>query len=130
MIKADQTNGAFRVKPNKNYETLAWEWMRYSGFLLILLAFGHVILQDVLVGSYGIDRGYVFYRWMNIGWRIYEALLLIFAFAHGVNGARQVAMDYIQNARWKQILSWALLAFWLIFSLIGAIALIGGVRSA
>jgi succinate dehydrogenase / fumarate reductase, membrane anchor subunit len=129
-MNADQSISEINVKLARNYETLAWEWMRYSGFLLILLAFGHVILQDVMVGIYGIDRGYVFFRWISTAWRIYEALLLIFAFAHGVNGARQVMMDYIQSARWKQILSWALLAFWLIISLIGAVALIGGVRSA
>jgi succinate dehydrogenase / fumarate reductase, membrane anchor subunit len=129
-MNTDQSINETDLKLARNYETLAWAWMRYSGFILILLAFGHVILQDVIVGVYGIDRGYVFFRWISTGWRIYEALLLIFAFAHGVNGARQVMIDFIQSARWRQIISWGLLAFWIIISIIGAIALIGGVRSS
>ena len=41
---------------------------------------------------------------------------------------RQVLDDYITDARWRKILSWFLLAFWLVISLIGAVAIIGGVR--
>lgn len=38
-----------------NYESVTWKWMRYSGLLLILLAWGHVLIQDVLVGVHHID---------------------------------------------------------------------------
>ncbi|MBI4927067.1 MAG: succinate dehydrogenase, partial [Anaerolineae bacterium] len=37
----------------RNREVIAWKWMRYSGLLLIPLAWGHVLIQDVLVG---VDR--------------------------------------------------------------------------
>ncbi len=55
-----------------NPEVIAWKWMRYSGLLLIPLAWGHVLIQDVLVGVDRIDLNYVSMRWAFIGWRVYD----------------------------------------------------------
>lgn len=110
------------------YETVLWKWMRYSAFLLIPLAWGHVLLQDVLVGGHGINLDYVTLRWSMIGWRIYDFLLLAFAFAHGVNGLRQVLFDYVRSAKIRQYLAQGLFVFWLLISLVGAVAIIGGVK--
>ena len=79
------------------YESTPWKWMRYSAFLLIPLAWGHVLIQDVLVGGHGINLDYVALRWSMVGWRIYDFLLLAFAFAHGINGLRQVLFDYVHE---------------------------------
>ena len=117
-----------QVKVAQNYESLAWKWMRYSGLLLIPLAWGHILIQDVLVGVHQINLDYVAMRWATLGWRIYDFLLLAFAFAHGVNGLRQVLNDFIKNEETIRLASWLLLVFWLILSLIGAIAIIGGVQ--
>ncbi|MCK5315303.1 MAG: hypothetical protein KAJ53_09285 [Anaerolineales bacterium] len=117
-----------RVKVSLNYEGLAWKWMRYSGLLLIPLAWGHVLIQDVLVGVHQIDLDYVALRWATLGWRVYDFLLLAFAFAHGVNGLRQVLNDFIKNKRTMRLVSWLLLVFWLVLSLIGAMAIVGGVQ--
>ncbi len=123
-----QNRRSNRVAPPRNFETIAWLMMRYSAVLLIPLAFGHIILQDVIVGVHSIDINYVNLRWSLIAWRIYDAALLAFAFAHGMNGLRQVLMDYIRSDRWFRVLSWALLLIWLAITVIGAIAIIGGVR--
>lgn len=117
-----------RVATPRNFETLAWLFMRYSAILLIPLAFGHIILQDVIVGVHNIDINYVELRWNLVAWRIYDAALLAFAFAHGMNGLRQVLMDYIRSDSVFRLVSWVLLIGWLVISVIGAIALIGGVR--
>lgn len=117
-----------RVATPRNFETLAWLFMRYSAILLIPLAFGHIILQDVIVGVHRIDINYVQLRWSLVAWRIYDAGLLAFAFAHGMNGLRQVLEDYIRSDRWFHIVSWLLLLVWLAVTVIGAIAIIGGVR--
>ena len=119
-----------RVPAPRNFETTAWLWMRYSALLLIPLAFGHLILQDVIVGVHSIDINYVALRWGLIGWRIYDVALLAFAFAHGINGLRQILMDYIRSESAFRIVSWLLLIIWLIVTVIGAIAIIGGVRAA
>ena len=112
------------------YEGTPWKWMRYSAFLLIPLAWGHVLIQDILVGGHGINLDYVAMRWSLVGWRIYDFFLLAFAFAHGMNGLRQVLFDYVTDAHKRQVLAWALFAFWLLISALGAVALIGGVKPA
>lgn len=122
------TNRPVRVATPKNFETTAWLFMRYSAVLLIPLAFGHIILQDVIVGVHRIDLDYVAMRWELLAWRIYDAALLAFAFAHGMNGLRQVLADYIKDERVFRIVSWILLIAWLAISAAGAAAIIGGVR--
>jgi len=111
-----------------NYESVAWKWMRYSGLLLIPLAWGHVLIQDVLVGVHRIDINYVALRWATLGWRIYDFLLLSFAFAHGVNGLRQVVHDFIKDEKLMRRISWLILVLWIVISAIGATAIVGGVR--
>jgi len=117
-----------RIKPATRSERVAWQWMRYSAFLLIPLAWIHVLIQDVLVGGHGIDLNYVARRWSYTGWRIYDFFLLSFAFAHGMNGLRQVLVDYIQSEKYRRWVAWILLAAWLVITAIGGIAIIGGVR--
>lgn len=114
-------------KPKPNFETRAWMFMRYSGILLIPLVWGHVLLQDIIVGVHRIDLDYVALRWANIGWRIYDTLLLAFAFAHGVNGLRQVFYDFVHTPKGRKLLNWGLILFWIVVTAIGGIALIGGV---
>ena len=123
-----QTN-AQEIPQVEGLESLAWKWMRYSGLLLIPLAWGHVLIQDILVGVHAIDLDYVALRWASLGWRVYDFLLLSFAFAHGVNGLRQVLNDYISKDSTRRKSTWALFAFWMVLSLIGAVAIIGGVRA-
>ena len=117
-----------QVEVPEGLESVAWKWMRYSGLLLIPLVWGHVLIQDVLVGVHRIDLDYVAMRWASLGWRAYDFALLAFAFAHGVNGLRQVLNDYITSEKTRRWLAWLLLAFCLVLSLIGAAAIVGGVR--
>lgn len=117
-----------QVSPQGGYEIWAWKWMRYSALLLIPLAWGHVLIQDVLVGVHSIDLDYVAMRWASLGWRVYDFLLLSFAFAHGVNGLRQVLNDYISQDRTRRRVTWLLFLLWIVISLIGAAAIVGGVR--
>jgi succinate dehydrogenase / fumarate reductase, membrane anchor subunit len=123
-----------REKPLKvdipqNYEIVAWKWMRYSGILLIPLVWFHTILNDVVVGVHAIDLDYVAQRWASVGWRIYTASILAFAFAHGMNGLRQILFEYFLSTRTRRVLAWVLFIVWLVITGIGAIALVGGVRN-
>ena len=118
-----------RVNVPPTLETRAWVLMRYSGILLIPLVWVHVAIQDVLVGVHRIDLDYVALRWATLGWRVYDIALLAFAFAHGMNGLRNVMSDYIQEPRTRRVLNALILFGWLLLSAIGAVAIIGGVRS-
>jgi succinate dehydrogenase / fumarate reductase membrane anchor subunit len=122
------TANSSKIPTVRQNEGVLWKWMRYSALLLIPLAWGHVLIQDVLVGGHGISLDYVALRWSMIGWRIYDFLLLAFAFAHGVNGLRQVLFDYVQSSKKRHVLAWVLFGFWLLISLVGAVAIIGGVK--
>ncbi|MQC25907.1 MAG: succinate dehydrogenase [Chloroflexi bacterium] len=115
-------------KVQKTYESVAWKWMRYSGILLIPLAWIHVLIQDVIVGVHAIDIDYVALRWANIGWQAYDFFLLAFTFAHGMNGLRQVLFDFVHGERARKAWSVALFIFWLLVSIIGTIALVKGAR--
>jgi len=118
-----------RVAPARNFESLAWLFMRYSAILLIPLVWVHVAIQDVLVGVHAIDLDYVALRWATLSWRVYDIALLAFTFAHGMNGFRNVLNDYVRGARTRRALDWLLLLGWLVISAIGAVAIIGGVRT-
>ena len=111
----------------KNYEMTAWKWMRYSGLLLIPLAWGHVLIQDVLVGVDRIDLNYVSMRWAYLGWRIYDFFLLVLALAHGINGLRQVILDFISKKNIR-LVNQASFVYWCVMVLIGIAPLVGGVR--
>lgn len=106
---------------------LSWKWIRYSAFLLIPLVWIHSIIQALITGGHNLSLEYVQIRWLILGWRIYDIFLLAFAFSHGVLGLRQILFDYIHGEKAHQWINWALLTFWLIISIIGAIAIIGGV---
>src|SRR3989337_483732 len=112
-----------------NFETLAWLFMRYSGVLLIPLVWIHVAIQDLLVGVHAIDLDYVAMRWATLGWRIYDVALLAFTLAHGMNGLRAVTADYLRKPPLRGVVSWSLLVIWLVFTIIGGAAIVGGVRA-
>ena len=118
------TTATRKIEKPRNYDTIAWKWMRYSAILLIPLVWGHVLIQDVIVGVHAITLDYVVLRWANLGWQIYDILLLAFAFAHGVNGLRQVLNDFVHGENARKILAWGLLIFWFVVSSIGAVAII------
>lgn len=117
-----------KIEAPRTPEAFLWKWMRYSGFLLIPLVWFHVLWQDVIIGVHDIDINYVYLRWNSIGIQIYDILLLAFAFAHGMNGLRQVAMDFVHSEKARRITSIAIFVLWLIVSIIGAFAIIAGAR--
>ncbi len=114
---------------SSNIESVSWKWMRISALVLIPLVWIHVILQDVIVGVHAMDLNYVAFRWASLFWRIYDGLLIGFAFAHGVNGLRQVFFDFIYGPRARQAIVIVLFLFWLGVTVFGFVALIGGVNT-
>ncbi len=116
------------VKVKPNYEQVAWKWMRISALLLIPLVWGHVLIQDVVIGVHNMNLGYVADRWASLFWRVYDVLLLAFAFAHGVNGLRQVLNDFVHSDQGRRTLFYACFIFWLAISVVGLFAIIAFVK--
>jgi succinate dehydrogenase / fumarate reductase membrane anchor subunit len=117
------------VNVPQNLESISWKWMRISALLLIPLVWGHVLLQDVIVGVHRMNLDYVAFRWASLFWRVYDVLLLAFAFAHGVNGLRQVLFDFIYNPKTRRTLVILLVIFWFAITLFGFVAIVGGVNT-
>ena len=111
-----------------NFETQAWKYMRLSAILLVPLVWIHAIITTLIVGSENISLDLVAMRWANIGWRVYDILLLTFAFSHGVNGLRQILNDFTSSPISRRILNILMLFYWLVLSIIGATGIIGGIE--
>lgn len=101
--------------------------MRLSAILLVPLVWFHTIFTTLVVGAENINLNLVAQRWAALGWRVYDVLLLAFAFSHGVNGLRQVLFDFAPSAVTRRALNILLLLFWLLLFVIGAVGILGGV---
>ncbi len=114
---------AARPKPEASgRERFWWIFMRLSGLALVFLALGHMFIMHVLVVLTGdqIDFAFVQSRWGTPFWRIYDLLLLVLAFMHGVNGARIVIGDYVAHRTARSLIIGVLLfisAAWLILGI-------------
>ena len=96
--------------------------MRLSGLALVFLALGHMFIMHVLVVITGQEINFAFVqsRWGTPFWRIYDLLLLVLAFMHGVNGARIVISDYVAHRTARSLILGILLfisAVWLILGI-------------
>lgn len=92
------------VEPGR--ERFWWWFMRLSGLALVVLALGHMLIMHVLVQLSGQELSFAFVtsRWGTPFWRIYDALLLILALIHGVNGARVVITDLVSRGTIRTLL--------------------------
>jgi len=113
---------AARPRPEASgRERFWWYFMRLSGLALVILALGHMFIMHVLVELTGgeIDFAFVQSRWGTPFWRIYDLLLLLLAFIHGVNGARIVIGDYVTNRTGRSLVIGILLAISAIWLVLG-----------
>ena len=114
---------AARPRPEASgRERFWWYVMRLSGLALVILALGHMFIMHVLVELTGgeIDFAFVQSRWGTPFWRIYDLLLLLLAFIHGVNGARIVIGDYVTNRTGRSLVIGVFLvisAIWLVLGM-------------
>jgi succinate dehydrogenase hydrophobic anchor subunit len=119
--------GLRTVAVPKTLENYIWQFMRWSGVLLIPLVWIHVAIQDVLIGVHAIDLDFVALRWATWGWRAYDLALLAFAFLHGMFGLRTVVNDYVLNPIWNRRARLAIIVGWVVITAIGTVAIFGGV---
>lgn len=81
-----------------NWEKWGWLYMRVSGVLLVVLIFGHLLVNVFLGdGVQAIDFAFVAGKWADPFWIVYDLLLLWLALIHGANGMRTIVNDYAQG---------------------------------
>jgi succinate dehydrogenase / fumarate reductase membrane anchor subunit len=94
----------------------SWYFFRVSGVLLLVLAFGHLLIVHIVNNVDVINYEFVALRWQTIGWRMYDWLLLFLAIVHGQNGLRILIDDYIHARGWRAFAhtaNWVFLGFFL-----------------
>jgi succinate dehydrogenase / fumarate reductase membrane anchor subunit len=82
-------------KRRVNWEKWGWLYMRFSGVLLVVLIFGHLLVNLFLGdGVKAIDFAFVAGKLADPFWVVYDLLLLWLALIHGANGMRTIINDY------------------------------------
>ncbi|HEX6399634.1 MAG TPA: succinate dehydrogenase hydrophobic membrane anchor subunit [Actinomycetota bacterium] len=87
-----------RERPVGGAEFWWWLFMRISGLLLLVLALGHLVIMHLFeTGAERIDFGFVATRWGSPFWRTWDWMLLMLSLVHGVNGLRNITLDYVKQ---------------------------------
>jgi succinate dehydrogenase / fumarate reductase, membrane anchor subunit len=90
--------GGARERPVGGFELWMWLFMRISGIVLLLLAVGHTLIMHLPAdGVERVDYAFVAQRWASPFWRTWDWMMLTLALVHGVNGLRNVTLDYVRR---------------------------------
>ena len=115
--------------PGRNLETWLWLFMRWSGGILVLLVWIHVLTNALLTGAHHIDLEYVAARWAQpLSFGSTFGILML-AVLHGFSGLRAVLTDYIRGPAANRLVTVVTAVAWLVLTALGAYAMLAGVRS-
>lgn len=101
-VQTDRGQSPIDRKPpevRQSFQLWQWLFMRVSGVILLFLALGHLAIQHVFNDVGDLSFAVVAARWSSTFWRTWDWLLLVLAVAHGANGIRVLAEDYIRGHR-------------------------------
>ena len=91
------SGGGGRDRPVGGFELWSWLFMRISGILLLVLAVGHVLIMHIPDGGVSrVNFAFVALRWQNPLWQTWDWALLVLALIHGINGLRNITLDYVR----------------------------------
>ena len=107
-----------------NWEKWGWIYMRASGLVLVILIFGHLLINLVLGdGVKQIDFAFVAGKYATPFWQVWDLLMLWLALIHGGNGMRTLINDYAYNRVVNRILKWAVLAAVVVLIVLGTLVI-------
>ena len=126
IYRSNPSRAARPMPEEPGRERFWWWYMRISGLLLVLMALGHMFIMHILVQIRGEEISFEFVagRWGTPFWRIYDAVLLLLAMTHGVNGARIVIGDYVQERTARRLLILLLAAIAVVWIVLGLLVVI------
>jgi succinate dehydrogenase / fumarate reductase, membrane anchor subunit len=123
-IDAPRTPSRPARKRGVNWEKWGWIYMRASGLVLIILIFGHLLINLVLgQGVKQIDFAFIGGKYATPFWQVWDLLMLWLALIHGGNGMRTLVNDYAYNRVVNRILKWAILAAVVILVVLGTLVI-------
>jgi succinate dehydrogenase / fumarate reductase, membrane anchor subunit len=107
-----------------NYELYGWVFMRVSGLLLLVLVFGHLVVNLVLgTGIHAVDFAFVAGKWASPFWQVWDLLMLWLAMLHGTNGVRTIINDYAERDLVRFWLKMVLYASFAVIVLLGTLVI-------
>ena len=87
-----------RERPVGGFELWTWLFMRISGLVLLVLAVGHVLIMHIVGTGVGrVNFAFVAVRWQSPFWRTWDWMMLVLALIHGINGLRNITLDYVNK---------------------------------
>jgi succinate dehydrogenase / fumarate reductase membrane anchor subunit len=112
------------ARKGANWEKWGWIYMRASGVLLVVLIFGHLLVNLVLgEGVKQIDFAFVAGKYADPFWQIWDLLMLWLALIHGGNGMRTLVNDYAHAKTVNRILNGAVAAAVVVLIVLGTLVI-------
>ncbi|AAT88444.1 succinate dehydrogenase [Leifsonia xyli subsp. xyli] len=112
------------ARKGDNWEKWGWVYMRASGVVLVVLIFGHLLINLVLGdGVKQIDFAFVAGKYATPFWQVWDLLMLWLALIHGGNGMRTLVNDYTANATLNRILKGAIAAAVVVLIVLGTLVI-------
>jgi len=109
-----------RAPRSGNGELYGWIFMRMSGVVLVVLVFGHLLVNLVLgEGIKQIDFAFVAGKWASPFWQVWDLAMLWLALVHGGNGMRTIIADYSEKDSTRLWLTGALVVSVVVTLMIG-----------
>ena len=98
-----------RSRKAAKLERWGWLYMRVSGVLLLVLIFGHLLINLFMNGGIQqISFAFVAGKWADPFWKVWDGLMLWLALIHGTNGMRTLVNDYTSREGLRKTLNYAL----------------------
>ena len=114
-----------RSRKSAGREKLLWLFMRGSGAVLIVLIFGHLLINMFSEGGVkAIDFAFVAGKWANPFWKVYDTLMLWLALIHGTNGMRTIVNDYTSREGVRKALNIALWGICAVLVVLGTLVIV------
>jgi succinate dehydrogenase / fumarate reductase, membrane anchor subunit len=115
---------AGRKRRGVNWEKWGWIFMRVSGLVLLILIFGHLLINLFLgEGVRAIDFAFVAGKFTNPFWVVWDTALLWLALIHGANGMRTLVNDYARSRVLRRALLAAIAASAAVLLLLGTLVI-------
>jgi len=92
-----------RPRPASNFELYSWFFMRISAVILFFMAGFHLFYMHLILGVDAINFEVISGRWESPFWRMYDFIMLFFAWLHCANGVRIVLDDYVHHPSWRVV---------------------------
>jgi succinate dehydrogenase / fumarate reductase membrane anchor subunit len=123
-LEGPRSTPVVRRRRGKNWEKWGWIYMRASGLLLVVLIFGHLLINLYAGGGVSaLDFAFVAGKYATPFWQVYDFLLLWLALIHGANGMRTIINDYSSGRFMNRAFKYALGGSTVVLLLLGTLVI-------